>query len=101
MRLQGSRWHAGYLLGASGHNPRPTRADLAKRWFYDKLSYSYHQRNSYHGCVGRGRRHRLPGRCPHAEGCLPAAGAWAKCTQSSGKLAALHTTIACRAQPAS
>jgi sulfhydrogenase subunit beta (sulfur reductase) len=46
---------AGYALEASGHNPRPDRADRAKRWSYHKLSYRYLERNQYHGCVGCGR----------------------------------------------
>ncbi|MBC7289530.1 MAG: 4Fe-4S dicluster domain-containing protein, partial [Armatimonadetes bacterium] len=46
---------AGYSLEASGHNPRPERADRAKRWSYHKLSYRYVERNNYHGCVGCGR----------------------------------------------
>ncbi|HUS80953.1 MAG TPA: 4Fe-4S dicluster domain-containing protein [Armatimonadota bacterium] len=54
-RIKDSCRLAGYSLEASGHNPRATPADRAKRWSYHKLSHHYFERNEDHGCVGCGR----------------------------------------------
>jgi len=55
VRMKDSCRLAGYSLEASGHNPRPTQGDRARRWSYHKLSYRYLERNGQHGCVGCGR----------------------------------------------
>jgi sulfhydrogenase subunit beta (sulfur reductase) len=46
---------AGFTREVSGHNPRATRADRRKRWFYHKLSMDYLTKNPVIGCVGCGR----------------------------------------------
>jgi len=46
---------AGFTREVSGHNPRPSRADRRKRWFYHKLSMDYLEKNPVIGCVGCGR----------------------------------------------
>jgi sulfhydrogenase subunit beta (sulfur reductase) len=44
-----------YAREASGHNPRPERADRMAARFFHKLSYQWAQRNQRHACVGCGR----------------------------------------------
>ena len=46
---------AGFTREVSGHNPRPSRADRRKRWFYHKISMDYLEKNPVIGCVGCGR----------------------------------------------
>jgi ferredoxin len=46
---------AGFTREVSGHNPRATRADRRKRWFYHKVSMDYLEKNPVIGCVGCGR----------------------------------------------
>lgn len=46
---------AGFTREVSGHNPRASRADRRKRWFYHKLSMDYLEKNPVIGCVGCGR----------------------------------------------
>lgn len=46
---------AGFTREVSGHNPRASRADRRKRWFYHKLSMDYLEKNPAIGCVGCGR----------------------------------------------
>ena len=46
---------AGFTRETSGHNPRASRADRRKRWFYHKISMDYLEKNPVIGCVGCGR----------------------------------------------
>lgn len=54
-RMWDSCQYAEFTLEASGHNPRPKRADRMKRRFYHKVSAQYFQRDGRVGCVGCGR----------------------------------------------
>lgn len=47
--------YAAFTLEASGHNPRPRKADRMKRRFFHKVSAQYAQRDGQVGCVGCGR----------------------------------------------
>jgi len=44
-----------YAREASGHNPRPDRADRLRNRFFHKVSHQWAERNGRHGCVGCGR----------------------------------------------
>ncbi len=54
-QLRDSCQYAAFTLEASGHNPRPRRADRMKRRFFHKVSAQYYQRDGMVGCVGCGR----------------------------------------------
>lgn len=54
-RLWDSCQLAAFTMEASGHNPRPRRADRIKRRFFHKVSAQYYQRDGMVGCVGCGR----------------------------------------------
>jgi sulfhydrogenase subunit beta (sulfur reductase) len=54
-RLWDSCQYAAFTLEASGHNPRPSRAERMKRRFYHKVSAQYYARDGRLGCVGCGR----------------------------------------------
>ncbi|MCU0607665.1 MAG: 4Fe-4S dicluster domain-containing protein, partial [Candidatus Edwardsbacteria bacterium] len=45
---------AGFTREVSGHNPRATRADRRKRWFYHKISMDYLEKNPVIGWRGHG-----------------------------------------------
>jgi sulfhydrogenase subunit beta (sulfur reductase) len=44
-----------YAREASGHNPRPERADRLRARFFHKISHQWAVRNGRHACVGCGR----------------------------------------------
>jgi ferredoxin len=44
-----------YAREASGHNPRPRRADRLRNRFFHKVSHQWAERNGRHACVGCGR----------------------------------------------
>jgi sulfhydrogenase subunit beta (sulfur reductase) len=44
-----------YAREASGHNPRPERADRLRARFFHKISYQWAERNGRQACVGCGR----------------------------------------------
>jgi formate hydrogenlyase subunit 6/NADH:ubiquinone oxidoreductase subunit I len=54
-RLWDSCQYAAFTLEASGHNPRPVKADRVRRRFFHKVSAQYFQRDGEVGCVGCGR----------------------------------------------